>query len=370
LPAASAAISVLLLTLGVFPGSLSGQEVVRFDGDPTCGDCVIDMVPVVTLGPQTPDARPVVLSESPLVFLDEEGRYYVGDRSSGEVFVYSAQGTYLGEFGREGEGPGEFKGFVGVIDWPGDTILAVDYGLGRLSIFGPDWEFVHSVRPEVPFGRGMLRVGNLIVVNPSRGFQLSGQSPIQAIDVEGKVVRGFGPPAQEDREHPFATLRTTAPYSADSFLVAHNDRYRIELWGVDGNLRRVVERSIPEFPGTRSLECSAPSWVPEPLLASIQMDGAERLLVIVLMGDRKWRDGTEQMAVEGGCPLLRVTDRDLFRDTWIEVWDLTEGEVTTRAVFEERFSKFLGPGLVGRVEYVENDVVYQVYRLEVISGAR
>lgn len=359
----------LLLTLGVLPGSLSGQEVVHFDRAPTCGDrCVVQLVPVLTLGPQTPEGRPVILSDSPLVYRDEERRYYVGDRSSSEVFVYSAEGKFLGEFGRDGEGPGEFKGFQGVIDLPGDTILAVDYGLKRLSTFGPDWEYVRSVGTEVPFAGDMLRIGDLLIVSPMRAFQRFGRSPIQAIDMSGRVVRGFGAPAQEDREHPFATLRAIAPYSSDAFLVAHKDRYRIEVWGVEGNLRRVLERSIPEFPPTQNPECSA-TWVPGPSLAGIQMDGSGRLMVMLMMGDRKWRDGAEQMGVENGCPILRVTDHDLFYDTWIEIWDLTGGKVTTRAVLDKRFEGFIGPGLVGHVEYVGSDVVYQVYRLEVSDGS-
>jgi hypothetical protein len=312
----------------------------------------------------------VILSESPLVFQDQEGRYYVGDRSSAEVFVYSAEGKFVGEFGREGGGPGEFRGFSGVIDLPGDTILAVDWRLGRLSIFGPDWEFVRSVRTEVPFARG-IRVGSLFVANPTLAFQSSGRSPIQAIDIEGQGVREFGPRAQETREHPFATLRTIAPHSANAFWAAYQDRYRVEVWEVNGTLRRVLERSIPEFLETRDLDCLAASWVPRPYLAGVQMDRARRLMVMLSLGDRKWRDGSEEMGVvEGRCPALRVTDRDLFRDTWIEIWDLSKGEVTIRTVYEEQFNGFIGPGLVGRVEYVADDVVYQVYRLEVSNGSR
>ena len=91
--------AVQLLTLGAPLRSLSSQEVVHFDRAPTCGDgCDVQLVPVLTLGPQTLDGRPVILSESPLVYRDEEGRYYVGDRSSSEVFVYSVEGRLVGEF--------------------------------------------------------------------------------------------------------------------------------------------------------------------------------------------------------------------------------------------------------------------------------
>jgi hypothetical protein len=117
-------------------------------------------------------------------------------------------------------------------------------------------------------------------------------------------------------------------------LAAYHDRYRVEVWEVDGNLRRVLERSIPEFRETRDLDCLAASWVPRPYLADIQMERAGRLIVMLSLGDRKWRDGSEEMGVvEGRCPALRVTDRDLFRDTWIEIWDLSKGEVTIRTAY-------------------------------------
>jgi hypothetical protein len=341
---------------------------IRFDGAPTCSDrCAVRLEPVVTLGPHTPDGRPVILSEFPLVHQDGEGRYYVGDWSSGEVFVYSADGTYLAAFGREGEGPGEFKGFAGVIDLPGDTILAVDYALGRLSTFGPDWEYVRSVRTEALFARPAVRMGDVLIVNPGRSFQRFGRSPIQALDLEGRVVRGVGPPAQEDREHPLATLRALAPYSSDAFAAGYTGRYRIEVWALDGTLRRVLERSIPEFSEERDTECST-TWVPSPSLTAIQAREARgELLVMLSIGDRKWRDGVEQVGFEGPCS-FSVTDPDLVYDTWIEVWDLTRGEVTTRAVYERPFAGFVGPGLVGRVEYVADNVVYRVYRLEVGNG--
>lgn len=331
--------------------------------------CDVQLVPVLTLGPQTPDGRPVVLSESPLVYQDEEGRYYVGDRSSSEVFVYSVEGRFVGEFGRQGEGPGEFRGFQGVIDLPGDTILAVDWSLARLSTFGPDWRYVRSVATEVEFAGDMLRIGELLIVNPSRRFQRFGRSPIQAIDTGGTVVHGFGPPAVEDREHPFATLRALAPYTDDAFWAAHRDRYRIEMWGIDGRLRRVLERSIPEFPDKRNPECST-NWVPSPFLGGIQIGGGGELLVMLTMGDRKWRDGAEVVGVESGCPAFSATDYDLVHDTWIEVWDLDSGQVTARAVREERFAGFIGRGLIGHVEYHGNDVVYRIYRVEIRDGSR
>lgn len=69
------------------------------------------------------------------------------------------------------------------------------------------------------------------------------------------------------------------------------------------------------------------------------------------------------------CRIARGKVLPVYYDTWIEIWDLTSGEVTTRAVFDQRFEGFIGPGLVGHVEYVGSDVVYHVYRLEVSDGS-
>jgi hypothetical protein len=57
--------------------------------------------------------------------------------------VYDSAGKKLGDFGRVGSGPGEFRS-PGSIGWRGDTIWVFDYNLRRISWFGPDFKLLRT----------------------------------------------------------------------------------------------------------------------------------------------------------------------------------------------------------------------------------
>ena len=54
------------------------------------------------------------------------------DRNSGDVSM----------FGREGEGPGEFDGLTSIERAPGERVAAMDFGLGRMTVFETDGTIV------------------------------------------------------------------------------------------------------------------------------------------------------------------------------------------------------------------------------------
>lgn len=68
----------------------------------------------------------------------------VAGRPDGEVIVgsvatppyhFSAGGAYLGRIGGMGEGPGELKSVSLALSGPGDSLIVVDGGLMRLTVF-------------------------------------------------------------------------------------------------------------------------------------------------------------------------------------------------------------------------------------------
>jgi len=66
------------------------------------------------------------------------------DRRESRLVEISARGEPVGEFGREGEGPGEFMSAsaIGVAD-EGD-LWVIDYGLRRITFFDPKWQVVRT----------------------------------------------------------------------------------------------------------------------------------------------------------------------------------------------------------------------------------
>ncbi len=80
------------------------------------------------------------------VTADSKGRVYVeADRVYG-ILVFSGEGGFIRQIGREGEGPGEFKFEPGMYIGPRDSVYTFDLVSDRLTIFSPDeFEVVSTV---------------------------------------------------------------------------------------------------------------------------------------------------------------------------------------------------------------------------------
>jgi len=76
--------------------------------------------------------------------VDEEGVVYVADTGFSRVVKYSRSGARLGEIGRQGSGPGEMYGPVGLaIDEEG-LLYEADVDNRRLQVLGRDGRYVRA----------------------------------------------------------------------------------------------------------------------------------------------------------------------------------------------------------------------------------
>ena len=64
--------------------------------------------------------------------MGDDGRYYVSDRGNGRVAVFDPDGRFLFGFGREGEGPGEFR-YPGLLSVEEGVVTLYDSGNRRVS---------------------------------------------------------------------------------------------------------------------------------------------------------------------------------------------------------------------------------------------
>lgn len=82
----------------------------------------------------------------PDLAIDSRGRALVVDVIARQVRVFDGSGAFAGAIGREGEGPGEFSGFVNsIVIGAGDSVLVPDWGQARMSVFTPDGRFVRQM---------------------------------------------------------------------------------------------------------------------------------------------------------------------------------------------------------------------------------
>lgn len=94
-------------------------------------------------GPAVSLVDSVVLSESGAKYIaqlggvaeDGEGRYLITDMAQSRVVRFGANGQWLGEIGRKGDGPGEFRGPTQAVPMGDGSIAVGDDQLRRITVF-------------------------------------------------------------------------------------------------------------------------------------------------------------------------------------------------------------------------------------------
>ena len=202
------------------------------------------------------------------VAFDGSGNLHILDGQAAQITVVDLQGNLVRQFGRVGEGPGEFSGdgtwaFTVCSD---DRIAVYDAGRRTFVLFGPDGEFERMIPLDGPTFVSIPGVqgdhASLSVVStgevqyldwtplPRPSFRyvmrygLGGEEA-----VANTVAAGWKPPG--------GNLVTFAPVFSVGVLpgggVAFTDSsaYAIKVTGPDGRLSRVLTRPFRPVPVTR-----------------------------------------------------------------------------------------------------------------------
>lgn len=113
------------------------------------GVFAIETTPVLTVGVSDGDPR-LMFNLVHAARRQADGTLLVADGGSLEVRWYDTEGKPVRAVGRRGEGPGEFRGPLSLLPWPGDTVAVLDHGQRRLTLFGASGEVVrtHTASPD------------------------------------------------------------------------------------------------------------------------------------------------------------------------------------------------------------------------------
>jgi hypothetical protein len=72
----------------------------------------------------------------------------VASAGSNELRFFSPDGEFLRQAGREGGGPGESRALWSVSRYRGDSLVAYDFQLRRVTVFTPEWGASRIIRLE------------------------------------------------------------------------------------------------------------------------------------------------------------------------------------------------------------------------------
>jgi hypothetical protein len=223
------------------------------------------LVPKAEVGQSGPEEA---LLYRPADFLfDETGNLFVIDSGNKAVQVYDREGRFLRRFGKEGEGPGEFRSPVGAfLDWSGDLIV-YDTMTQRASRFSTAGEYRGSEALEVTSSmavpvradRGhylrsetsVLRGGGIMVQRYGiGGSALAAPEPatlLQLIDEEGQVIRAMGTPRHSENMMTERLINqvTFAAAPGGKAVVAFTFANLIQVYDLaNGNLEREITRQL------------------------------------------------------------------------------------------------------------------------------
>jgi hypothetical protein len=180
---------------------------------------------------------------------DAAGNLFILDDKDSCVKKFNARREYVGRFGRNGQGPGEFQyGMKVGISASGQVVVSTMSS--EFHIFGNDGSYVDRFR--LPPYRGISPV----VLGEDRvaayAFQVNGENdldnPILAIfDFQGQVLHEFGEPYLLDatRRTWNANFLSLAVDGEENLYAAFSTLNRIEKYSPDGRLLLSIDRALP-----------------------------------------------------------------------------------------------------------------------------
>lgn len=250
---------------GVSVADSSGVRIVHITGDVVSSSLRLSDEPTVTIGSDGMPASPLH-RVTDAAFLPNGG-LVVANAGESEVLVVDERGQLSSRLGGTGEGPGEFRALRWVASKSPDSIVAIDLGLRRITLFEPGGavsRVVNAVGSSsdaaaigefAPQPVGMLGDGSVVMVSytsltrkagvvrrhvelirfrPDLGVHESlGSTPgdeLHLLLLDGRL---------QVLTPPFARS-TVIRVAVDGYFVGDTDRPEIRGYGPRGDLRTVV----------------------------------------------------------------------------------------------------------------------------------
>lgn len=207
------------------------------------------------------DDDPVLFGEPVQARVGPKGKVYVLDAQLSQVVVLSPDGKFIRTIGREGEGPGEFRGAADMVVWPDGRILVNCGAPGKMVCFAADGTPVDNFMPVgVSEGTPMyLRVeagpsGAIVLCGATtamEGRHLTQTTYLASFDADGTervrfheaTLEGdFGSTTYDEPTFTGFKGQWSASPTGEVAAALDFDAYRIHVWAPDGTPVRIIER--------------------------------------------------------------------------------------------------------------------------------
>lgn len=231
------------------------------------------LVPVVSIGPKelTDQATPDEFGGVSAVAFGPDEALFVADEYNSEVRVFGLDGVHRRTFGREGDGPGEFRSLYSLA-WVGDRLLTLDPRLGRIGGFSAEGEWLGQRTTVMAGFSGSPAFIRFFPVGPNEVFRFAYSLERETIWVGHHATGDTGDTVPGPRSPvtplpgaippmfcegdgafsvigaPFAPKSLRHPASGGVAYSAWGYFYRIAVTDVAGDTLRIIERALPTEP--------------------------------------------------------------------------------------------------------------------------
>lgn len=193
-----------------------------------------------------------------------DGRIVVANAGTSELRFFDEGGRFLSAAGREGDGPGEFRGMSRIHRYGPDSLLVYDPSVRRVSVFGTGGVYARSVTlprisdVQIPQLAGVFGDGTLFI-RTGRVFGPGGVEdgltreplPLFRLAVDGAVRDTLGefPGSEAFVQTSGNGFMVTSPAFGRSpsmwahgehFFYGASDTYEVSVHAKDGTLERLI----------------------------------------------------------------------------------------------------------------------------------
>lgn len=268
-----AALLLAATAISATPPVAGAQEIIELPGEDRWLDA--DFAEVYRVGSAVGEAWQEFGTVRQVAF-DAAGNLYVLDSLAGRVVVVAPGGGLLREFGRLGEGPGEFRNPTAMAVMSDGRVVVANLGHQAYQIFDAHGEYERQVRMD---GEGGHRVpwmfperdGESVVVGSRlAGFFFSGGLPgnvgpparlIQRWSFSGEevaretIAQAWEPPrGEENRRLAFEPGLEVDVLPNGSFAYSDSSDYAIKIASSETGVSRILTRPFSPEPVTERME--------------------------------------------------------------------------------------------------------------------
>ena len=262
---------------------------------------------------ETDDDRYILLLPLDAVTGDD-GSLFIMDSRRPAIRKYGPDGVFVADFGREGSGPGEFRGSICMDRDQAGNLYFTDMNNTRLGSFSPAGE----VRPAVVLKQffhvfRLLSDGRIVGVDISR--EEDPPKAARLLDAEGNPQMTFGATYQHEESFMefMLNMRTIARDEIDGIYLCFDHYNRIDRYSPGGELQMQIDRPL-DYPVQHDLVMGMTDVrgeemaVPEPDLthvsSGIGVDGSGRIWVLTFVTQPE-DDGSASALMENAPERMR-----------------------------------------------------------------